>query len=227
VFQGVRYSSKVPLSRVDYDFLEGEGFVQWAINARSDFTVSAYASSYDARQGLNQTDTVGGSLGIDRRWSERATSALEVSYERNDSTYGPVSVKESTNNWGVDFSTFMTGDVDQWRFTAGRSYTPNGRGGKSAFDQFRVQYDRDLSERLRFMGAARYVKDESISQVGSIGNRDYSRLELSLKWLVSPKWYVRGGYQYTYQDIASESGAAYDNRIMLSVGYQGLGRKSQ
>lgn len=227
VYQGVRYSSEAPLSQVDYDFLEGAGFVQWAFTARSDLTATAYASNYDARQELNRTDTVGTSLGVSHRWSERTATEFEVTYEQNDMTIGPVPVKERSNDWGVGFSTYMKGDVDQWRVAAGRSYTPNGRGGKSAFDQFRVQYDRDLSERLHFMGAARYVKDKSISQVRSIGDREYSRLELSLTRFVSPKWFVRGGYQYTYQDKTGEPEAADDNRIMLSIGYQGLGRASQ
>jgi hypothetical protein len=226
-FQGVRYSDEDDSTQVEYDFTQGGTFVRWALDPRSDLTFGAYASEYDSRQGSSQVDTVGGSLGFRRDWSERATTSLEVNYEQNDTTADSVSEEERTNDWGASFTTAYSGDVDQWRLTAARTYAPNGRGGKSSFDQFRLQYDRDLSERLQFTGAARYVKDEAIDDAGSADDRELALFGITLTWRVTARWFIRGGYQYLFQDKSSEPDKADDNRIMLGIGYQGLGRDTR
>lgn len=227
LYQAVRYSSQAPLNRVDYDYLQGEGFLRWAVDPRSDLSVRVYASSYDATEGLNQTDALGGGLGMSRRWSEMAGTEIEIFYERNETVYDLVQVEESTTGWGANLSSYKKGEVDAWRFTVGRSFTPNGRGGKSVSDQVRVQYDRKLHDRLELRGAARYIADESLTQPGSSGNQTYSRLEVSLKWLMSTSWYLRGGYQYTYRDRESDFDAADDHRLMVGIGYRGLGRQAR
>lgn len=226
-FQGVRYSDAESIDRVEYDYFQGGAFVRWATGPRTDLTIGAYASNYEARQGSDQTDAVGGGVAITQAWSERAASSLEVTFEQNDFSSDEIEGDDRTNNWGASFSTYTTGEVDQWRLTATRTYAPNGRGGKSSFDQFRLQYDRDLSERLHFMAAGRYVKDESIGEVGTMEDRDFSRFEVALTWFMSSRWFVRGAYQYTYLDRESDPETADDNRIMLGVGYQGLGRQSR
>ena len=46
-------------------------------------------------------------------------------------------------------------EVSAWRFEIARRFQPTGDNGKSTIDTIRLQYDRDLSERLSFDGAAR------------------------------------------------------------------------
>lgn len=224
-YQGVRYSSEAALNRVDYDYGRAGAFIGWAIAPRRSFAIGGYASKYEAKNFLNESDAYGATLAFSQQWSETAETRFEVGYESNDIVSDAIPLGESTSNFGANLTSTWEGEVSEWRLTAGRTFTPTGRGGKSITDQLRIQYDRQLSERLWLRGAARYLSDESLSDAGSGGNRDYGRLEFSLQWYMTPTWFIGGGYHYTYQDREIDPEAADDNRFFLSVNYRGLGRE--
>jgi hypothetical protein len=225
-YQAVRYDSDSPDEQTDYDYLLGQGSVFWALDPRSDLSVGAYAAKYEATDDSSETDTIGGSVGYAYRWSEVAGLQTEVFYEENDITdYFPVASEESTSGWGGNVTAYWTGEVSETRITVGRTFAPTGSGGKSEVDQLRVQYDRDLSERLSFLGAARYQQRNSLGTSGQDNDRDFARVDLSLKWFFDPTWFVQGGYSYIWEDRASASGSADNNKVFLSVGYKGLARQ--
>ena len=136
----------------------------------------------------------GATLGFNQQWSETADTRFEVVYESNDIVSATVPLGETTSDFGANLTSYWEGEVSEWRLTAGRTFTPTGRGGKSITDQLRIQYDRELSARLRMRTAARYLSDEAMSEAGSDGNRDYGRLEFSLEWYLTPTWFIGGGY---------------------------------
>jgi len=222
LYQTVRYSEEAAQDRVNYDFAITNGFVRWAINSRSNIRAGGYVSRYDAKNEVNQTDAYGGTVAFERQWSETAGATVEVIFERNDVINEPDMIDESTSDWGAVATSYWQGEVSKWQFSAGKTFTPTGRGGKSTAYQARVQYDRDLSARWQFRGAVRVLRDESINQIGESGDRDYARLESYLRWEMAPTWFVKGGYTYTYQDRVSDPGAADDNKFFISVGYLGL-----
>ena len=223
LYQTVRYSEEAAQDRVNYDFAKADGFVRWAIDSRSNIKAGGYVSRYDAKNEVNQTDAYGGTVAFERQWSETAGTTVEVIFERNDVINEPEMIDESTSGWGAVATSYWQGEVSEWQFSAGKTFTPTGRGGKSTAYQARVQYDRDLSARWQFRGAVRVLRDESINQIGENGNRDYGRLESSLRWKMAPTWFVEGGYSYTYQDRVSDPEAADDNKFFIGVGYLGLG----
>jgi long-subunit fatty acid transport protein len=90
-------------------------------------------------------------------------------------------------------------------------------------DQVRFQYDRKFTQRLTFVGIARYESQDAPSGLNN-DDEDTARLDLSLRWLFTPTWFVRGGYAYIWQKEGSQDGA-YNNRFYLGVAYKGLGRK--
>jgi hypothetical protein len=226
-YQAVRYDADSAADeQTDYDYLLGEGFVSWALNPRSDVSVGAYAAKYEATDDSTETDTIGGSVGYSYRWSELAGLETELFYEENDITdFVPVTTEETTSGWGGTVTAYWTGEVSETRFSAGRTFAPTGSGGKSEVDQFRLQYDRDLSERLSFLGAARYQQRNSLGTAGSSDDRDFARVDLSLKWFFEPTWFVQGGYSYIWEDRESASGSADNNKLFLSVGYKALARQ--
>jgi hypothetical protein len=114
--------------------------------------------------------------------------------------------------------------VGAWRFTLGRRFIPTGSGGKATSDQLRLQYDRDLSERLMFNGAVRYETQAALTEAGARDDRDFARVDLSLEWMMTPTWYLSGGYSYIWQDREEDPSAVDNNRVFVSVGYRGLQR---
>lgn len=214
-------------NRTDYDYGVVDGYVTWAVSPSSDFTVGAYASRYEAEDELEVTDAVGGRVGYTYRWS--ATDGLEaaINYERNETeTLVPVFFEETTSDVGGSLTAFRKLEVSEWRVSVGRAFVPTGDNGKSAVDRFRIQYDRLFSERLSLRAAARYDSRSSLGEIGAGNDRDYARADLSMKWLITQKWYVGGGYSYIWEDREQAVGDAYNNRFFINFGYQGLSQQS-
>jgi hypothetical protein len=224
LYQVVRYSSEAP-DRVDYDYARADAFVSWAISERSDIQLGGYVSKYEATNQFNETDAFGGVIGLVHRWSETSGISAEMSVEENEVLFDPLVPALKTSGWAGKVTSYWQGEISEWRLTAGRNFTPSGRGGKTSSDQLRIQYNRDLSPRWQFTGAARLIRDESIITFGQLQDRDYARLQLSLKWKMTPTWFIRGGYTHTYQDRVTDPRSADDDKVFVSVGYLGLGPK--
>jgi hypothetical protein len=226
-YESARYDSGSVQTHVDYDYFEGSGFIRWALDPRSDFIVEAYGDRYETTDNSSETDAYGGRLGYEFRWSEVAGVAIEVNYEQDDITeFVPVTTKESTEGWGGTVSAYRKGEVSAWRFSAGRLFDATGARSKSEVDQLRLQYDRDLTQRLTFTGAGRYEKRNSLSTGGGQGDdRDYARADLALRWMMAPTWYLAGGYSYIWQDRQNAAGSADNNKLFVGFGYKALNRQ--
>lgn len=222
-YEIVRYDSSGTTTNTEYDYAVANGSVRWKVTPVSAVNVGAYASKYETQDDSTKTDAYGGEIGYDYRWSEVTGVEASVFYEQNDVTdYLPVRFEESTSGWGGGVTAYREGEVSQWRLTAGRTYIPTGDGGKAESDQLRVQYDRDLSDRLTFTGAARYEARTMISSNRGGDDRDYARADVRLEWLLAPTWYINGGYSYIWQDRESDGGSADNNRLFVGFGYRGL-----
>jgi hypothetical protein len=226
-YEIVRYDADGTQSNTDYDFAIVDGFARWALTPVSDVTVGAYASSYEAQDDTTETDAYGGRLGYDYRWSEMVGFEAMLFYEQNDTTdFVPVRFEDTTSNWGGQLTAYREQEVSSWRFTLSRKYIPTGDGGKAESDQLRLQYDRDLSERLSLRGAGRYESRNSLSTTSGGGaDRDYARADLFVQWFMTETWYVRGGYSYIWVDRENASSSADNNQLFVSAGYRGLRRQ--
>jgi hypothetical protein len=221
-FDAIRYSSQAVATRVDYDYIYGNLFATWALDQRSHLKGYVFGSNYDAKQGINQTDAYGAGVAYIREWSEQTGFEIDTFYEHDKSTFDVLLPDETSSSWGATLSAYREGEVDRWRLAVGRSFTPNARGYKSESDQVRLQYDRDLSQRLSFLGAVRYISDQAIGDFGQNDDRDFARLDLGLRWQMSPTWYARTTYTYRWQDRDRDPGDADDNAFIIGIGYEGL-----
>jgi hypothetical protein len=190
-------------------------------------TVGAYASRYEAEDEIETTDAVGGRIGYAQRWNATDGFEVSVNYERNDTEVTvPFLVEETTSDVGGTLTVFRKLEISEWRFSAGRAFIPTGDTGKSVADRFRVQYDRLLSERLSFRGTARYDSRSGLTTLDEGRDRDYARVDLSMKWLLTQKWYLGGGYSFIWEDREQATGDAQNNRFFINFGYQGLSQRA-
>lgn len=214
-------------NRTDYDYGVFDTYFSWALGPSSDFTVGAYVSRYEAEDDIETTDAVGGRLGYVYRWSSTDGIEATINYERNETeSLVPVFFEETTSDFGGTLTAFRKLEVSEWRLSVGRIFVPTGDNGKAVVDRFRVQYDRLLSQRLSLTGAARYDTRSSLGELGQGNDRDYARLDLSMKWMIAQKWYVGGGYSYIWEDREQAAGDAYNNRFFINFGFQGLSQQS-
>lgn len=226
-YQIANYSSADVVTKSDYDYGLVGTYLGWDASERGRFRAGAYASNFETDDATQKADAVGGELGYAFRWSQTDGIELTAFYERNDITeVTPFeTLEETTSDVGGSLIAYRKLEISAWRVAASRRFVPTGDRGKSTIDEFRLQYDRDLSERLRFKGAARYESRAGISDVSGSNDRDYARLDLDLKWFMTQTMYIGGGYSYIWQDRASDPTDADNNKFFIYFGYQGLARK--
>jgi hypothetical protein len=228
-YQAVRFDSDDLDNKVDYDFIEGAGFVRWALDERSALLASIYANLYEATDDSTETEAYGGTFGYEYQWSETTGLALEILYEQNTTTDfdPPFEFEEESSGMGGQLTAFRKGEVSEWRFSVGRQFIPTGASGKAESDQIRVQYQRDLTERLAFTGTGRYESRNAITTAGASNNRDYARADVALRWMFSSTWFVNGGYSYIWQDREDAIDSADNNRFFIGVGFKALDRQQR
>jgi len=210
-------------TKTDYDFALASGYLSWRLDPTSSVRAGAYASKYEARDNTEDTDATGILVGYDHQWSTQTGIDAVLFYEENDITeFEPVLLKETTSNFGGELTAYRKFEVTEWRLSVGRSFVPTGDRGKSELDLFRLQYERQLSQRLTFRGVGRYESRNSLGGTEGGVDRDFARVDFSLKWLMSRNWYVGGGYTYMWQDRAAAIDTADNNRFFINFGYQGL-----
>jgi hypothetical protein len=224
--QSLSYSPDDATSHVDFNYYLGKGYLRWSLSPRTDLAVGAFTSRYDAKNIDSQSTSYGVSGDLDVNWSAILSSSVSVNYQRADiDRTEPTVFKDKTNAWGAIVGTTYKGQLSRVRFTLGRSITPSGSGGLYNSDSVRVQYERDLTPRWELTTAARYLRNRALSRDVTGNDRNYTRAEVELKWMVTPTWFVQAGYEYTWQKYENDPFSAADNSFALRVGYQGLPRQ--
>jgi hypothetical protein len=226
LYQVARYDADNDApTKTDYDYYGAGAYLKWALSPRSDVSAGAYASLYETTDNTEETDATGVQVSYAYRWSETDGFELTAFYEENDITeFVPVRTEETTSDFGGSITAYRKLEVSTWRLVAARRFAPTGDSGKQTLDSIRLQYDRDLSERLALRGAARLESRSGLATIGDSSERDYARGDLSLRWFVTPTWYIGGGYTYIWQDRESDPTSADNNRFFVNFGYRGLRR---
>ncbi|TAK51511.1 MAG: hypothetical protein EPO25_16270 [Gammaproteobacteria bacterium] len=222
-YGSVNHDSGGEQQRLDYDHWTIDGFVTWKLSPLSELTAGAYLGKYETEGSISETETVGGQLGFTHRWSEATGIEAVVFHESSDVTdFVPVRVDATNSGWGATVTGWHQREVSVFRFSAGRRFVPSDDARRAEIDQFRLQYDRNLSQRLAFKGALRYETRNSPLPTARSDDRDYARADLSLEWRMTEKWYLGGGYSYIWNDREQAAGSASNNKLFIAVGYRGL-----
>lgn len=212
-------------TKSDYDYYGAGAYLKWALSQRSDVSVGGYSSLYETTDNTEEADAIGVEVSYAHRWSETDGIELTAFYEENDITeFVPVRTEENTSDFGGSITAFRKLEVSTWRLVAARRFLPTGDSGKQTLDSIRLQYDRSLSQRLEFRGAARLESRSGLGTIGAGTERDYARADVSLRWFATPTWFVGGGYTYIWQDRENDPTSAGNNRFFVNFGYRGLSR---
>lgn len=224
--QAVDYSPDDSTSHVDFDYYEGKGFVGWELSQRTKLSLGGFVSKYEATNIDALVDSYGASAEFGWDWSALLKSSLALVYQRSDiERTAPVVFADTANAWGADFKTAYVGQISRARLNIGRTITPSGAGGLLESDNVRLQFERDLTARLELTAAGRYLRHRALADDTAGNDRDYRRVELGLRWMVTRTWFVEGGYDYTWQKYERGAGSADDNSFTLTFGYIGLPRQ--
>jgi hypothetical protein len=211
----------------DYDYVVGRVAYSFKYSPSMRFDVGPYASVYDADNGAKY-NAYGASANLYKVWSERTQAQLRFGYEQNDiETPDPLDDEDSVSAFHAELTVLRVGEVSRMRFVGGRSISPNADGRKVTTDGVRLQYDRDLSQRLSFRVAGRYFIEDSVDDALSTGDRDYARGDLGFRYRFAQEWYVAAGYRYIWQEQEAIGADADNHSFLVGIGYSGLRHQSQ
>lgn len=224
--QTLDYSPDDASRHVDFDYYEGKGFMGWELSQRTQLSLGGYVSKYDAKNIDAQTDSYGASAEFEWDWSAVLESSLSLVYQRSDvERTQPFVFDDKADAWGANFKTAYKGQISRARLNLGRTITPSGTGGLLESDNVRVQFERDLTPRWELTAAGRYLRNRALTRDSAGSDRDYRRVELGLRWMMTRTWFVEGGYEYTWQKYENAASSADDNSFALKFGYRGLPRQ--
>jgi len=226
VFQSQNFSPADQFSHVDYNYYQGAVTFGGNLNPRTAFELDGIAARYQAKNINSTANSTGGSAELDFNLTAVASVGVSAQYQHSQiDALQPVRFVGPANTWGAAVNAQWHSQISQIRFNAGRIITPSSGGSLYVSEQARAEYDRDLSERLSFTGALLYVRSISLAGIGSGFDTDYRRADVSLKWMLTEKWFIQGGYGYLWDKWTTYLPGALDNVAYLRFGYQGLPRR--
>jgi hypothetical protein len=224
-YQRMNYSPD-DSAHVDFNYYMGKVFYAKTIDMRTDFSIAAFGSKYNAGT-IDSTSNSGGvQFTGGYNWSSTIESTLSVSYQRiKFEETDPRVLDQTSNAWGASFSTVYKAIAGDYRLTVGRSIAPSSLGGLYTTDQVRGQYDRDFTQRLRFTAAGRVFRDRTTSGVINDNARNYAAASIRLQYMLTPRLFMAGAYTYLYQKYTSDPTSADANVVQIQFGYKGLDRQ--
>ena len=227
-YQKVDFSSSSSVNdpKIGFDYVEGEGFLSRQLGLRTVGEMGVYASKFETDDNLRTNDAYGLTARLRKQWTPTFGLLASAVVERDDIKVEDVSGAtirdEKETQWGLEVTGDFAGQVSRTRFSVGRFISPTSAGSKSTVDQLRVQYDRSLTQRLEWTSAVRYNRQRAVGGQGLGLERDYVIGDLGLKYMLTPTWYVTGGYTYRWQDRKTDIGTADNHSFVLGFGYEGL-----
>jgi hypothetical protein len=236
-YQKVKFDENSSEPKIGFEFSELEAFLLRAFTERVQGEFGAYVTKYETDSDVveNTTDSYGLSVNIGREWTPRTRGQVELRVERNEvELFAPgipavgasppipaQTLTDTSTDLGLMVSGIHESEVAQLRFGVGRILRPSTLGGKTTTDEVRAQLDRNLSQRAVWSSAIRYERQRLVA-LGENQGRDYASLVTSLQYLLTPTWFVGGGYEYFWQEFKVESDDANSHRVFIEFGYKGL-----
>ncbi|HEX4052479.1 MAG TPA: hypothetical protein VHY19_16545 [Steroidobacteraceae bacterium] len=221
-YQNLSYSVTDPYTLVDFNYEQGELFLDRSFTARTDLSLGAYATRYEATSIDSNAHSEGGSAELDYKWSQRTQAQLALQYQRTTiDQVQPTAFHGSGNTIGGTLAVVWQQETGQYRLNIGRIVTPSGGGGLYVNDQIQTEYDHSFNERLSLVGALLAVRSRGLSANVSTFDQDYGEANLSLKWMMTRTVFVQGGGSYTGLRYTGQRTGANDTAY-VRFGYQGL-----
>jgi hypothetical protein len=226
LYQTVRFDSETRTASSDYDYWQVDAFSTYRLDPRTTLSLGPYVAGYETGDDSNRTDSLGLSAGWDRTWDELFETRFRIYGERSEVELrdgGAITSTDKDTYVGADFTADRRMETGRLRFTAGRKFYPTSDGNRTVTDELRVQYDMNISARLSMRTALRAYQREAQGRTASGDDRDYARGELSIRWMLTPQYFVGGGYEYTWQERGQEGTSANNHAAFINFGYRGLG----
>jgi hypothetical protein len=223
----VRYSTDVAGQLVSYNSPTVDLGLGWALNPTTRITIGPYYAYYNPvndTEGAVKTTTWGVSGDYVTKFSSVSQSRITVRVEHDTSPAAFSVPSFSQTIWGVEWVGFHKFLTSRIQYSIGRFLQPDSVGGRVESDQFRVQYNKLLTQRWSVTAAVRLTRNTDIGAVAieNDNNRDRADAQVIVGYLLTPVWSVTAGYRYAYLKDVAATTSAHSNAVNLTVSYHGL-----
>jgi hypothetical protein len=189
----------------------------------------------------NTTDSVGGTLAVEYKFSPTlsTTVTLGTSHSTQDFdglTFDPTnpgflcptwpfalcSFRESSSNFvgGITFRQSSESMVTTVEYS--QSQAPRSNGTSVVSDNFRLGFERTLSERFTTAINLLYANDSALGDVGR-EDRVYYAASGTLRYRLTQTLSINGSYYYSVNKDDANSDNQTNNRLFISLAYKGVG----
>jgi hypothetical protein len=200
---------------VDYDYLSATGYVQRDLTPRIRVRAIARLGQLNVPETGFDSQELAFGLGVERDWTERWSTSLDIgpSRIRSEGDWQPVTVSYRGR---IDGKWERT----QLALSAQRTASPTaGRGLLETRSDVEVRISRSLAERWSAEAvAAATLFERDASAAVDADSRSYSRLYAAVLWRASPEWSYRLSLGHERQDSADVGSGT---RMMLGAIWNG------
>jgi hypothetical protein len=227
-YQRLSYNDEDTTGHIGFSYYLGRLIFAHTLDQRTKLTLSALGTRYDASRIDANSTGGGGEAQIEHEWSPTLQTNASASYQHIKFTENsPNQLDESTNTWGASIETRYRTQVSSYSVLLGRTISPSAAGGLYAVSQISANFDHDFTQRLSMSSGVRFFRDGVLAGIGSSNSstRNYLSTFARMQWMITPKFFVAGTYNFVWQKFRVDPGGADASNVSLQFGYKGLPRQ--
>lgn len=203
--------------------------VSRTIDDRTEASARLYASDFTAVVTQNETRTVGVEGRFSRELNEIWSFNLAAGIQRSAFAFlafdgTPIDNAAANYTFALGFG--KQTETSAFALDLLRTTNPSATGYLTERNEFRILYQRQMSQRLTASAALRAIQARALDESERVSGRDIARLSLALKWAFTPTWSLNFGYEAVSQDFVDRLRADGEaNLIAIGISYQGRARQ--
>ncbi len=235
-----------------YDYTNGSLQATWiyAFSEKTSVLLSANGGKFKAddpySRAENTTDSLGGTLALERKLTPTITTTVTLgsSHSSQDIVLEPIPspfgyfcpadfipdpqgvclASVSSNNFVGGITLRQASEVMTTTIDYSQSQAPRSTGSSVVSESFRLNFDRDLSQRFDGSISLLYTSDSALGNYGRL-DRVYYSAGTTLRYRLTEYLSLYGTYAYTVnEDDANDGGVKQkNNRLFFSLVYRGVG----
>lgn len=225
-YQRVTYSPSDDTSHLNFDFYQARAFATYSASPRFDWSLGGFGSQFKTKDVDSRATGSGAVADFTGNWTPLLQTNAELLYQHTDiNTTIPTPLITQINKVGGSVDIGYKSEVDRFRLILKRSISPSGGGAVYTLDRIQFQYDRSFTERFTMTAAIIGIKTHGLTPNLEGDDRKYAQSIIEAHYNLTRRFFVQGGYQYSWQRYQNDPDSATNNRIYIEFGYQGLGQQ--
>ena len=160
-------------------------------------------------------DTLEARLGWTHDFSE--TLQMDLTIGARDSDFDNAQ-KSSDSGFVGNIGATKRAGLTTYRINLETRETPSSSGNQLEVDEFNLDKERDITEKVSFTFDGRWFDTETTDNSNSNSNREYFSLTPELSWRFLPSWVASTHYTYEEEDL-DNGGSGDSNSVYIGISW--------